>query len=203
MNCTLCVSANIELFQVVGEKKYSRCGECGLIFLQSQYWLTPEQEFKRYQLHQNQPTQGYLDYLTPVIDMVRSEMPTGSRGLDYGCGPDPVLANELMGCGFQMSVWDPYFYNQSEVVDSRREYDFITCTEVIEHLREPAKTFEHLKSLLKQSGKVFLQTQLYRSGVDFKNWHYRRDTTHICFYTTETMAWIRDRYQLPIRQPGL
>ena len=35
-------------------------------------------------------------------------------------------------------------------------------------------------------------------GVDFINWGYRNDDTHICFYSKKTFLWVAEKFDLNI-----
>ncbi|MEI4850515.1 class I SAM-dependent methyltransferase, partial [Klebsiella pneumoniae] len=80
----------------------------------------------------------------------------GARGLDFGCGPGPALATMLREAGMDMALFDPFFYPQASVLE--RQYDFITCTEVVEHLHRPAEVFRQLDRLLAPGGWLGVMT---------------------------------------------
>ncbi|MBO8138417.1 MAG: methyltransferase domain-containing protein [Desulfotomaculum sp.] len=46
-----------------------------------------------------------------------------------------------------------------------------------------------LKEHLAAKGILALMT-LYHNNHNFKNWWYRQDKTHICFYSPKTFSWI-------------
>lgn len=113
------------------------------------------------------------------------------KGLDYGSGPRPVLAMMLKEKGFSCDVYDPLF--QPDPAKLERSYDFITCTEVVEHFHEPLAEFNRLFGLLKEDGELAVMTQL-RPAEGFERWWYARDPTHMSFYSGKTMAWIAGRF---------
>ena len=77
-------------------------------------------------------------------------------------------------------------------------YDFITCTEVIEHVHEPFRVFEKLFNLLVPGGVLALMTGICDADIEreFSGWHYHRDCTHICFYRPQTLDWIAQKFQV-------
>ena len=75
-----------------------------------------------------------------------------------------------------MNLYDP-LYSQEDGVLSKR-YDFITASEVVEHLHHPARDLDRLWSILKPGGWLGLMTKLALGKTDFANWHYKNDLTH-------------------------
>lgn len=65
-------------------------------------------------------------------------------------------------------------------------YDFISCTEVVEHFHRPADEFRRPDRLLASGGWLAVMTCLQTDDTRFANWHYRRDPTHVVFYREVT-----------------
>lgn len=194
MNCLLCLSAGAEVFlgktdPTYGERKYWRCPDCEMIFLSPELRLAPDDEKERYDQHENGPEDaGYLRFLERLVDPLISKLRPGSHGLDFGSGPGPALALLLEQRGYAVENYDLYYSPQQAVL--KREFDFITCTEVIEHFREPRKEFLLLDRLLGDGGFLGVMTGILESESDFCGWWYRKDPTHICFYREKTLRWI-------------
>eukprot|EP01107_Rhizomastix_libera_P007396 TRINITY_DN2205_c0_g1_i2.p1 TRINITY_DN2205_c0_g1~~TRINITY_DN2205_c0_g1_i2.p1 ORF type:complete len:114 (-),score=12.08 TRINITY_DN2205_c0_g1_i2:96-437(-) len=89
--------------------------------------------------------------------------------------------------------YDPYFFPNRDVLT--RTYDFITLTEVAEHFYHPYEEFSFLGSLLSSGGILVVMTSFLPNtkGFDFADWYYRRDPTHVVFYTEKTMKDIAKR----------
>jgi len=64
----------------------------------------------------------------------------------------------------------------------------------MEHFHTPDKEFCRLHSLLKPGGAIFFKTNIYNDDINFENWHYRNDPTHVFFYRKETLEWIQDHF---------
>ena len=110
--------------------------------------LSPEQERDIYRLHDNDPSDpGYRKFLSKLTAPLLERLPPGASGLDFGCGPGPALAQMLEAEGMDVSLYDPYFFSSTAVFD--QTYDFITCTEVVEHLYAPAGVFRDLDRMLR------------------------------------------------------
>ena len=91
-----------------------------------------------------------------------------------------------------VSLYDPYFYSSTSVLD--QTYDFITCTEVVEHLYAPAAVFRDLDRMLRPGGWLGVMTCFQTDDDRFDNWHYRRDPTHVVFYREFTFKLLANRF---------
>jgi hypothetical protein len=101
--------------------------------------------------------------------------------------------------GFRMQVYDPYFSPDERVLE--RAYDFITCTETVEHFYYPNREFKRLNRLLRDGGWLGVMTEMLESDEQFHDWWYRRDPTHVCFYRRETMNWIAQEFGWRVEYP--
>jgi len=73
----------------------------------------------------------------------------------------------------------------------QNHYDFITATEVVEHLRSPRETYQLLDRLLNtEEAYLGVMTQFLEAGVNFETWWYHKDLSHVCFYQKETFEWL-------------
>ncbi len=155
--------------------------------------LSPDDEYHRYLEHQNDPMEpGYRGFLARLADPLTEKLAPGARGLDYGCGPGLALAMMMEERGFPVAVYDPFFHPDSSVLNAA--YDFITCSEVIEHFHHPAREFERLDRLLKPGGWLGLMTGFQTDDDRFEFWHYQRDPTHVVFYREHTLKCIAERH---------
>lgn len=146
-------------------------------------------EVVRYQEHNNEADDpGYEAFLRKLGDPMLERLPIGARGLDFGCGPTPVLARVLTGAGRPCAAYDPLFLPDEALLD--RVYDFVTATEVLEHLHDPAAVFDRFARLLARGGHLGVMTRFYGHEAPFDRWWYRRDPTHVCFFVEDTMRWI-------------
>lgn len=185
LRCPLCSGPCRSAKDGIG-KLYHFCDECGFAYLDRTYHPGPLEEKKRYELHNNDPAdEGYRQWLTRFAE--KSVFPfahPGDRILDFGCGPEPVLASILVQKGFEVSWYDKYFYQ----IPVHGPFDFITSTEVIEHVADPGRFLRELKVFLRPGGFLALMTQFRPAGdSEFFRWWYRQDTTHISFFTEKTL----------------
>lgn len=192
-HCPLCQAEQIELFFEDKLRSYLRCSLCALVFVPQRYWLSIEQEKAIYDLHQNDvQDQGYRQFLARLATPLLEQLAPDQRGLDFGCGPGPALAAIFKERGHHMDLFDPFYFNDPALLT--KQYDFICATEVVEHLHTPDKEFTTLFSLLKPGGWLGLMTKLVIDQQAFRQWHYIRDLTHICFYSHSTFEYLAQRF---------
>ena len=191
--CPVCETHSLVPFQTIKDMPYYRCETCMATVMDSSFWMDERREREIYNLHDNQPEEeGYRRFLSKLTSPLLERLEAGVRGLDFGCGPGPALAGMLREAGMDMALYDPFFHPETSVLE--HQYDFVTCTEVVEHLHRPAETFRRLDRLLKPDGWLGVMTCFQTDDQRFANWHYRRDPTHVVFYREFTMAWLARRY---------
>lgn len=195
MNCPLCATDIINSFHNDKGRSYYNCQVCGLVFVPKEYFLSVEDEKARYDQHQNNPEdEGYSSFLMklgePMMHLLKSE----DRGLDFGAGPTPALAALFKKRGFGMARFDPFYADNQDLL--LNTYDFITATEVVEHLHRPKEVFEKLFNMLKPGGLLGLMTKKMPEQKVFASWWYKNDRTHVCFYSDNTWGWIENRWNV-------
>ena len=197
--CPLCGTTATH-FASATQRSYLRCGNCQLIFVHPAQRIAPDVEIARYRQHNNTiENAGYVAFLMRLVNVIADHVPAGAHGLDYGCGPAPILGQLLTERGFPTPSWDPYFYPDPSVLQQR--YDFLTCCEVVEHAADPHPLFTQLDSLAFPDAAIAIMTQLYDDVHDFSNWWYQRDVTHVSFFCAATMQWVARRFTWSMSQP--
>jgi len=162
--------------------------------------VRPDQEKKEYSFHQNSmENEGYVqmfrEFINKAIEPYKSQI---STALDFGAGPGPVLAELLRQEGFKTDIYDKHF--APEKIYQNKKYDLITTTEVFEHLKDPVATLKLLKSLLNKDGILAIMTLFHPNDEEgFKKWWYRRDSTHIAFYTPKTFQYLASLVNLQVK----
>jgi hypothetical protein len=174
-----------------------RCPNCALVFVPSAYHLSAAAEKAYYDLHENNGGDaGYRKFLSRAAEPILRLMPAGSHGLDFGSGPGPTLSLMLNEAGIQCADYDLYYAHHPELL--QRQYDFITSTEVFEHLAKPRATLDELVPLLNSSGLLVIMTQRPRDVSAFAQWQYILDPTHITFFSEQSFAYIAKHWQLEL-----
>ena len=188
--CPLCeTSGSISEFAAAHDRNYFRCDECGLISVDPGQRPSVDQERARYLLHKNhRENAGYVSFLDRFADAVTAAVPLHARGLDFGCGPAPVLGELLTARGYPTVSYDPIFFDDERLL--RGSYDFVACCEVAEHAHSPRRLLDQIEGCLPHGGVIAIRTVLFDGSTAFADWWYQRDPTHVSFYTPATMTWI-------------
>lgn len=193
-------------FLDVDGNRYERCDSCHATFLNPQHRLLIDDEHARYRLHRNDPDdEDYRRFLSRLAGPLLQRLPAKTNGLDYGCGPGPALACMLREAGHHVRLFDPLFFPDPEALENR--YDFIVCTEVIEHMHCPYEEFARLERMLLPSGWLGLMTCFQTDDDLFEDWYYRRDPTHVVFFSETTLRRIACRFhwrcEIPVKDAAL
>lgn len=144
-------------------------------------------------MHENDPEDPrYRNFLSKVSTPLLNRLQPSCVGLDFGCGPGPALAKMLSESGHEMHLYDPFFAPDPSTL--KRTYDFITCTEVAEHLHQPAAEFALLDTLLRPGGWLAIMTSFQSDDADFYNWGYRQEPSHVVFYREETFRHLAKQF---------
>ena len=172
------------------QRHYWQCERCQLVFVPASYHLSPAAELAEYQQHENSfADAGYRQFLGRAAEPLLSRLEPASRGIDIGCGPAPVLAQMLTEAGHRCDYYDPLFFPEQEV---QGQYDFITLTEVAEHMASPRCDLLSLKQQVAPGGWLLIMTKRVINAERFARWHYKNDPTHISFYSDATLQWIAE-----------
>ncbi len=190
--CPLCESIDSQPYYQ-DKREYYRCPSCFLVFVLPQYHLTSAEEKALYDQHENSATDsGYRKFLGRMFAPLSQQLSPQSNGLDFGSGPGPTLALMFEEAGHKMKIYDPFYATDRSVFDLK--YEFITATEVLEHLHHPAKELDLLWSCLKQGGVLGIMTKRVLNQQAFASWHYKNDPTHVCFFAIETFQWLARKW---------
>lgn len=200
-SCAVCEARGCSAFMCVETRHYWRCNSCFATFLSPLQLPARSVEDAQYRLHRNDVSDvNYRAFLSRLAAPLLARLPAGLSGLDYGCGPGPALATMLVEAGHRMAVYDPLFFDITGVLNVH--YDFITCTEVVEHFHHPADEFSRLNGMLKPGGWLAIMTTFQNDDAAFSQWHYRRDPTHVVFYREATFRVIAKRHNWQCDFPG-
>ena len=142
--CPLCHGTSInEAYHRDTRRNFYACMTCQLVFVPPEQFLTAEAEKAAYDHHQNSPDDGaYRQFLSRLFIPMQQKLPPGSQGLDFGSGPGPTLSIMFEEAGHTVSLYDYFYANDRSVL--QQSYDFITTSEVVEHLHQPKYELEVL-----------------------------------------------------------
>ena len=185
MKCIVCKSKSTETFKTRDNKEYWSCDNCSAKFLDQKHYISMTEEKERYLEHNNRvDDKNYRDFLSRLSKPLKEKLSPNCKGLDFGCGHGPALADMLRSDGFDVDLYDPFFFPNKGVFS--KQYDFITSSETVEHFFDPFKEFDTLNNLLAPKGWLAIMTSFLTTGDAFEDWYYRRDPTHVVFYTERT-----------------
>ncbi|XMB72897.1 class I SAM-dependent methyltransferase [Mycoplasmatota bacterium WC30] len=197
--CKVCGSQTEEIHHAKFNVSYFRCTNCEFISKDDSAMISKEHELKIYNYHNNSlENEGYVKYLKNFIDTAIIPFVQGSRALDFGSGPSPVLSYILKNdYDFTCDIYDLYFSPTKSYTN--KVYNLVVCTEVIEHIPYPLEYFGFFKSLLEEDGTLSMMTLLHPNDNElFLNWHYIRDKSHISFFSLKTLEVISQKVGLKI-----
>ena len=151
-----------------------------MVFVPRAELIPVEHEKSRYDAHESDP--GYKAYLSKISDPMCSYLKSNSFGLDFGCGKTKLLAKLLEVKSHTVESYDVYFHPDKNLLE--QQYDFVVMSEVIEHLRSPREELTQVISLLRPGGLLFIKTKILPEHKSlFSNWYYKRDITHVQFFS--------------------
>lgn len=202
--CKICQSQTRPIKRTFRKNKpselYNHCPFCDFIFLQDEFLISDQEEFQVYQQHENflgdpQYTAFFMKFVKQaILDYVKKDQP---RCLDFGSGPQPVLAHLLEEkFGWSVDIYDK-FYAPDKIYQGK-VYDLITSTEVVEHLADPLFYFKLFKELLAPQGSLAIMTLFHTTCSEFTEWFYINDPSHIAFYSKKTMQVIAELLDLKL-----
>jgi len=200
-HCPLCGGGKHREFGRDTRRHYLRCQRCALVWVPPKYYLDRAQERSEYDKHENKlDDPGYRSFLNRLCQPLLAVLPPASQGLDFGCGPGPALAHMLRDAGHRVELYDSFYYPDSRVlVDS---YDFVSASEVVEHLHQPGPELERLWGLLRGGGVLAVMTKLVLDEAAFSRWHYKNDPTHVVFFSQQTWQWWAQQNSARLEQHG-
>ena len=201
MSCPLCHNTEVVDYHRDKKRPYLQCLNCNLVYVPEDFHLSESLEKAEYDKHENDlEDEGYITFLSRILNPMLERLNSNSHGLDMGCGPAPALAKQFERFGHKMSLYDLFYFSDKGVLE--RKYDFITSTEVIEHISKPSDFIKLLLGMLKPNAPLGLMTKLVINPERFAVWHYKNDPTHICFYSKETFEFLANTHNLKLEFIG-
>lgn len=188
MKCRICGNDIKEIYDTKFDNHYMSCDNCDFIGIYPDDQITFEQERDEYDRHENCiENEGYVAYFKKFLDSALIPYVSEGSGLDFGSGPEPVLTQVIHRDypGYEMDHYDLHY--QPVKVFEGKSYDYILSTEVAEHLLDPLDVVGLLADHLKPGGILAMMTLFHHKDEEhFLQWWYRRDITHIGFFTPKT-----------------
>ncbi|MDA7440755.1 class I SAM-dependent methyltransferase [Candidatus Pseudothioglobus singularis] len=197
ITCPLCNSKSHSLIHNDSHREYLSCSDCEFVFVPKSFHLSQIDEKLRYDTHNNDPGDiRYRQFLSQLAEPLLQKIPEKSYGLDFGSGPGPTLSLMLEEKGHHVDLYDKFYASNDGIFN--RKFDFITATEVIEHLRDPMLEFKRLASALMVDGYIALMTHLLTEETDFRSWYYKNDPSHIGFFNKQSLVYLAKELKLEL-----
>lgn len=192
MLCPLC-SGNSKHYHTFRQREFLQCSVCLSVFKHPDHYLSEAEEQAHYECHINNPDDlRYQKFVSPVTNSILNDFSTIDYGLDFGSGTGSPIVKVLEDNSYDIQEYDLYFHNNPEKLNTK--YNYIACSEVAEHFKEPYKEFTLLKDLLLPDGKLYLMTELFDEQRDFESWYYKTDPTHVFLYHPKAFEWIQQEF---------
>ena len=200
--CPLCASETVFEFHEDRDGRFLRCETCHLIYKSDGDLLDLDTEKKRYELHNNDVNDpGYIHFLNKLVDPISKWVQPHHIGLDFGCGPSISIEKIFEEKDIKCDSFDPFFFPNDEFL-VQESYDFLTCSEVIEHIVHSKQDLQRMISLVKVGGVLGIMTESPPEKKEFQNWWYKKDPTHIRFFSDQTFQTIAQMFSLEILYRG-
>lgn len=198
--CPLCATVSAHGIEHASGRQCFVCSTCALVHVAREHRLDRAGEAAHYGTHENSPDDPhYRSFLDRLLLPLVARLSPGAQGLDFGSGPGPTLSVMFEERGFPMQIYDPFFAPDQAVL--QRQFDFVSCSETVEHFFDPAAEFARFDRLVRPGGWLAIMTMITPELSQFRQWHYPRDPTHVCFYAHDTMRWIADRHGWQLEVP--
>jgi len=197
--CKVCNAKTTPIEDIKKNLRYYRCRECGFVYLEESHRVDAQEEKRKYDQHNNSlENEGYVQMFEDFIELsIAPYLKTIQTALDFGSGPTPVFAELLKRRGLEVDIYDLYYAPKR--VYAEKSYDLITSTEVFEHLFNPLETLELLVGHLNENGYIVLMTKFPpKEDKAFLAWWYRRDPTHISFFTPKSFEVMAQKVGLKV-----
>lgn len=183
-NCPVC--GNKRITTIAGGIELLYCKTCGLYSKDKKAFLSPIDEFHRYEKHSALVDDHYVSMMMGFVNKAILPYIKEGNAIDYGSGKTGVIKQVLETNGFNCASFDPYFDNHEEVL--RNTYDLVVATEVVEHFQDVIIEWKKMVALMKPKGYMSIMTQFAKD--DLSDWWYLRDSTHYHFYQERTFDYI-------------
>ena len=193
-SCPICHASSVLFFQ--DQRVFYKCSDCSLIFTEDFPEKDVEEQHYKDQWATTDP--GFWKQQVDVLVQLIGNYQMPSRILDFGSGSGEMTA-EFRARGFNITPLEPMTHGYLKDQNYSEKFDVVIAVEVIEHLREPWKEIYEIEKVLAPDGIVIFSTLLTNAFIDrpdasehFKNWWYKDDPTHVCFFCNRVLSKMAD-----------
>ncbi len=130
-------------------QSYLQCQQCELVFVKPDQGWEKTNEKAHYDLHENDPSDaGYRRFFISHRGSLTDKISSLHTGWILVVARPRYLLLMLEEAGHTMELYDIYYHPETSVLE--KTYDFMTATEVIEHLYHPDKVWQQWLNLVSQ-----------------------------------------------------
>ncbi len=193
------------------KRDFFRCENCSFFYVDPITQLTVAEESERYRFHENDNNDiSYRNYLSEMLSPVKLYFQDSNSSLfhlDFGSGKSTTCEHILKEWSLTSNKsysYDLYFspeHRPDVHAPGNTVFDLITAIEVVEHFREPKKSWMEIIKLLKTGGFLYVVTHILNKNIDvktFSNWWYKNDPTHVSIYTMEALSVLAREFGLEL-----
>lgn len=156
-------------------------------------YISTVEEKAHYETHENNPFDiRYQNFVSPIVNSILNDFTAEANGLDFGSGTGSPIVKMLADNGYKISQYDLFFHNNPQLL--QQSYNYISCSEVAEHFKNPYEEFKLLRSLLLPGGRLYIMTELFDEEKNFATWYYKNDPTHVFLYHKQAFEWIKQEF---------
>jgi SAM-dependent methyltransferase len=171
---------------------YRRCTACGFAFTEefddwsNEAFLAQIYNSSYIQVDPDYAGARALSNATAVADILRASRDSIAI-LDFG-GGNGIFARHLFSQGFSATTYDPFSeFNERPT----RQFNLITCFEVMEHTPFPARTAAEMCDLLANEGIILFSTLTQPADFDQQRlhwWYAGPRNGHVSLYSRESLT---------------
>lgn len=217
MSCALCGSQEKVDIGSKGQSFFVQCTKCHLIRIEPHPSDEALKEYYRnyvYQKRVEKPSRKSLRYKMKIFPLTFLHKGKGERFLDIGCNVgNAVEAARRLGLdGYGIDVSpsaisnakllfsENHYFNETleEFSCQNLKFDFVFCTEVIEHVRDIHSFMGALKSILNPGAVLFFTTpdtgHFRVPRRDLLKWKELRSMQHVTLFNKKNISALFRKY---------
>ncbi len=204
-SCVLCESSDIIKLSKFEKHQLVKCGNCGFVFMSR---IPTEEELNaHYKLYSYSSNSKVSPLTIQSYHLLLDEMEKYRENntlLDVGCGKGWFLLEarkrgwDVFGTEFSDEAIKICRTNGikmekgdlSNLSFEKVKFDIVFSSEVIEHVNNPILQFQHMYSILRPGGLLYLTTPNFNCYLRYlykANYNIIEYPEHLCYYTKSTM----------------
>ena len=122
------------------------------------------------------------------LSYYQSQVSNFERVLDFGCGNARLTGANVVTVDFQEKLGPDVVHDLTKFPYPFEDdtFDFIHCSQIVEHLPDTTRTMSELLRIAKPGCKVYLGVPHFSAAIA------HNDPTHVSFFSTKTIRYFTD-----------